>query len=106
MTAHLFSTEGTVEDYEEFLDKYEALLHPNHYHMLTAKLARYRNFLSLITSLPENTISTEIFGLELMPLIFKRADSRYIHKTGHDFTDTARHWSKSCKVRSLYKSIN
>ena len=30
-------SEGTVEDYEEFLAKYESQLHPNHYHMLTAK---------------------------------------------------------------------
>ena len=33
----ILCTEGTVEDYEEFLDKYELLLHPSHYHMLTAK---------------------------------------------------------------------
>jgi len=28
---------GTIDDYDEFLIKYESLLHPNHYHMLTAK---------------------------------------------------------------------
>ena len=29
--------EGTIEDYEEFIEKYSKELHPNHYHMLTAK---------------------------------------------------------------------
>lgn len=33
----ILQMKGTVEDYEEFLDKYELLLHPSHYHMLTAK---------------------------------------------------------------------
>ena len=64
MTAHLFSTEGTVEDYEEFLDKYEALLHPNHYHMLTAKhslmqmLGRTEGY--LIQDMPEEMVIIHI----------------------------------------------
>ena len=29
--------EGTIEDYEEFIEKYSKSLHQNHYHMLTAK---------------------------------------------------------------------
>ena len=29
--------EGTIEDYEEFIEKYSKVLHQNHYHMLTAK---------------------------------------------------------------------
>lgn len=33
----LLQLKGTIEDYTEFLDKYEKLLHPNHYHMVTAK---------------------------------------------------------------------
>ena len=32
-----FFSEGTVEDYEEFLEKYSLILHPNHFHMVTAK---------------------------------------------------------------------
>ena len=32
------SSEGTVEDYEAFISKYEDKeLHPNHYHLATAK---------------------------------------------------------------------
>ena len=26
-----------MEDYKDFLEKYSKVLHPNHYHMLTAK---------------------------------------------------------------------
>ena len=26
-----------MEDYEEFLEKYSLILHPNHFHMVTAK---------------------------------------------------------------------
>ena len=32
-----FISEGSVDDYKEFLQRYSKLLHPNHYHMLTAK---------------------------------------------------------------------
>ena len=32
-----FISEGSVDDYKEFLERYSKLLHPNHYHMLTAK---------------------------------------------------------------------
>ena len=53
-------SEGTVEDYEEFLDKYQLLLHPNHYHMLTAKhslmqmLGRTEGY--LIQDMPEEMV--------------------------------------------------
>ncbi len=30
-------SEGTVDDYEAFLEKYSSVLHKNHYHMVTAK---------------------------------------------------------------------
>ena len=33
----LLQLKGTIEDYDEFLQKYGKELHPNHYHMLTAK---------------------------------------------------------------------
>ena len=29
--------EGTIEDYEQFIEEHGKVLHPNHYHMLTAK---------------------------------------------------------------------
>lgn len=51
---------GTVEDYEEFLAKYSLLLHPNHYHMLTAKhslmqmLGRTEGY--LIQDMPEEQL--------------------------------------------------
>ena len=33
----LKNPEGTVDDYEAFLEKYSSVLHKNHYHMVTAK---------------------------------------------------------------------
>jgi len=33
----LLQMKGSVDDYKEFLARYSKLLHPNHYHMLTAK---------------------------------------------------------------------
>ena len=32
-----FFSEGTLEDYEAFLEKYSLILHQNHFHMVTAK---------------------------------------------------------------------
>ena len=32
-----FFSEGIVEEYEAFLEKYSLILHPNHFHMVTAK---------------------------------------------------------------------
>ena len=29
--------EGSVDDYKDFMERYSKVLHPNHYHMLTAK---------------------------------------------------------------------
>ena len=29
--------DGTIEDYEKFIEVHSKVLHPNHYHMLTAK---------------------------------------------------------------------
>ena len=34
---HYLLTEGTIEQYEEFLDRNGKQLHRSHYHMLTAK---------------------------------------------------------------------
>ena len=34
---HLVFSEGTVDEYEAFLEKYSLILHPNHFHMVTAK---------------------------------------------------------------------
>ena len=54
-------SDGTVEDYEEFLAKYTLLLHPSHYHMLTAKhslmqmLGRTEGH--LIQDMPEEQVS-------------------------------------------------
>ena len=56
-----------MEDYEEFLAKYEPLLHPNHYHMLTAKhslmqmLGRTEGY--LIQDMPEELVSMSTFSL-------------------------------------------
>jgi len=33
----ILQLKGTIEDYEEFIEKYSKSLHQNHYHMLTAK---------------------------------------------------------------------
>ena len=55
------SSEGTVEDYEAFISKYEDKeLHPNHYHLATAKhslmqmLGRSDGY--LIQDLPMNLV--------------------------------------------------
>ena len=29
--------EGTIEEYESFVEKYSSFLHPTHYHMMSAK---------------------------------------------------------------------
>ena len=51
----------TVEDYKEFLEKYSTVLHPNHYHMLTAKhslMQMYgRTEGCLIQDMPEDKVN-------------------------------------------------
>ena len=65
MAIFTFFLEGNVEDYEEFIAKYEDKeLHPNHYHLATAKHSLMqmlgRNEGYLIQDLPMNLVSKYI----------------------------------------------
>ena len=61
LNPNIFGTEGSVEDYEEFISKYEDKeLHPNHYHLVTAKHSLMqmlgRNEGYLIQDMPMNLV--------------------------------------------------
>jgi hypothetical protein len=85
---HLLLSEGSIEDYEEFISKYEDKeLHPNHYHLAAAKHSLMqmlgRNEGYLIQDLPMNLViitqGLNVIMVILIPCLrFRFSRSLYI----------------------------
>ncbi len=58
--------EGTIEDYEAFIEKYSLILHANHFHMVTAKHSLMqmmgRTDGCLIQDMPEELVSSACYS--------------------------------------------
>ena len=77
-------SEGSVDDYKEFLERYSKLLHPNHYHMLTAKhslmqmMGRTEGY--LIQDMSDEMVNIFSVKIHLSIINVKTENTYYIYK--------------------------